>query len=74
MLKKITGKSKIYHRRFYESEICYASYHTFDVWIHVFRKMLPRIYRDPATSNDIIYKISVATTEVQHTIVWRNQF
>jgi hypothetical protein len=64
MLEHITGKRKIYRGCFDEIEICYASYHTFDVWVHVFRKMLPRIYSDSATSNDIVYKVSVAATEV----------
>jgi len=64
MLKQITGERKIYRPCLDEIEICYASYHTFDIWIHVFRKMLPRIDSDPATGNDVIYEISVATTEV----------
>jgi len=64
MLEQITSERKIYRSRFDKIEICYAPYHTLDVWIHVFWKMLPHIYSDPATSNDVIYKISVTTTKV----------
>ncbi|MBV8357809.1 MAG: hypothetical protein JO189_07715, partial [Deltaproteobacteria bacterium] len=63
------GKRKIDRSFFDKIKIHYISYHPLDCWIDIFEETFPRIDGNPATSNYVVYKVSVATTEIENTLV-----
>ena len=70
MLKQIAGEHKINYPFFDKIKIHYISHHPLDWWIYVCEETFPGIYSDPATSDYIIYKVSVATAKIKDTVAW----
>ncbi|HEX3340818.1 MAG TPA: hypothetical protein VHT68_16800, partial [Pseudolabrys sp.] len=65
--------SKIDRASLDKAKVGYTSYNPLDLRVHVVWEILPAIYRNSAACDDVIYEVAVTATEIEDTIIRRNQ-